>query len=142
MKKLTFVFIVFFVFNGISFSANLSKDEKVRRFSDRLMELFSYNNYRNFYENHINLKEVSYENFEKDIISSGIKIAGSYESKLIGWEKKGNKLAITFDLAYKNPLDKIQRITLSCIEKEDRIIVPYKEFKKIFNIKKNRSKRK
>lgn len=138
MKKIFFfLFFLIFITNAYG-EIKISTDEKVNRFYDRLMALFSYDKIRDFYEEHINTQEISYDDFINFIKGSGITIGGTSESKLVGWDKKGNNVKITVELVYKNRNSKKERIILSCVEKADRIIIPIKEFKKIYTVKRGK----
>ncbi len=135
MKKyLIYFFLLLSISNSFA-ESKIFRDEKVNIFYDRLMNLFSYDKYRDFYDEHIDHHEVSYEEFKNIIKSSGLKISGSSESKLVGWDRKGKSLKIILELVYKGNNNKKERIFLNCIEKTDKIIVPLREFKKIYTIK-------
>lgn len=137
MKKFFIFLFLFLCLNNAFAERGISTEEKVTRFYDRLMDLFSYNKYRDFYEEHINPKEISYDDFVSFINNSGISIGGASESKLIGWERKGKSVKVSLELVYKNKGSKKKRIFLNCIEKIDKIILSMKEFKKIYNIKRS-----
>lgn len=140
MKKFNFLIFIF-LFAITSFAATpLTLDEKVNIFYDRLMDMFSYNKYRDFYDSHVEKTDISFDDFKKNIEKTGIVVAGRTDSKIVGFEKKGGRVKITLDIIYKSDNSK-KRVALICYEKSDRIIVPYKELKRIYyNHNKRRKK--
>lgn len=138
MRKFFIFLFVLFSLNNAFAESRFTIEEKVNRFYDRLMDLFSYDKYKDFYDEHINSHEISYDDFKNIIKSSGLTIAGSSESRLVGWDRKGKNLKITLELVYKGKNNKRERLFVNCIEKTDRIIIPIKEFKKIYTVKRSK----
>ncbi len=142
MKRIFAIALILFSTISFAKTKDYELQQMINAFYDRLMLLFSYDKYRDFYESHIDAKEVSYENFEKYIKNVGVKISGGYDNKLIGWEKKGKKVIISLELVYKNLTDKRKRVQIVCREEAGKIIVPFKEFKKIYSVNTKRSHKK
>jgi hypothetical protein len=142
MRKILVIALILLSTSTFAKTKDYELQQMVNVLYDRLMLLFSYDKYRDFYENHIDAKEVDYENFEKYIKNAGVKIAGGYDNKLIGWEKKGKKIIITLELVYKNFADKRKRVQIFCKEEAGKISVPFKEFKKIYSVNSKRSNKK
>lgn len=135
----------FFLFTTESFSkkSDIDFSIKVQKFYDDLMDLASYGKKREFYENYIDSRELSYEEFSKIVDDSDIKIEGSYKSKLISWEKKGNEIEIYLKLAFKN-IRKLQsfekNVKLELKKKEESLIFTKKELLKIYSVKRSKKK--
>lgn len=143
-----FFLYLLFIFLIIPSSALCKKpssdfDLKAQKFYDNLMDLASYGKKREFYENYIDSRELSYEEFSKIIDDSEIKIEGSYKSKLISWEKKGNEIEIYLKLAFKN-IKKLQsfekNVKLNLKKKDESLILPKKELLKIYSVKRGKKK--
>lgn len=135
----------FFLFPTESFSkkSDIDFSIKVQKFYDDLMDLASYGKKREFYENYIDPREFSYEEFSKIIDDSDTKIEGAYKSKLIHWEKKGNEIEVFLKLAFKNT-KKLQsfekNIKLILRKKEDTLILTKKELLKIYSARRSKKK--
>lgn len=142
MKKILAIALILFTTSGFAKTKDYELQQLVNAFYDRLMSLITYDKYRDFYGNHIDAKEISYDNFEKYIRNAGVKISGGYDNKLIGWEKKGKRVSIFLELVYKNLDNERKRVQIFCREEAGKIIVPFKEFKKIYTVNAKRSYKK
>lgn len=147
MKNIFLLIILFsfFLLTTESFSkkSDIDFSIKVQKFYDDLMDLASYGKKREFYENYIDYRELSYEEFSKIVDDSDVKIEGSYKSKLISWEKKGNEIEVYLKLAFKN-IKKLQsfekNVKLELKKKEESVILPKKELLKIYSLKRGKKK--
>lgn len=141
---LTIVVSVMLVFHPTYVKALKSdksvSSEAVERFYDDLMKLVAYDKFRDFYDSYIEGFDVSYDNFLKEIKKRGIAISGGYNSKLIGWQRKGKKIIITIESKEKN--GEIKRFNLALTEKKEGLKISFKEFLKICEHKESSSRRK
>lgn len=100
-------------------------EAEVHRFYDALMELVSYDKYRDFYDNYIEEMDITYDNFVKEVKGRGIGISGGYASRLAGWQRKGKKVIVTIDSSLNG---KDKRVQVALEEKKDGLKISSKEF--------------
>jgi|GEM_PF-6750161 len=129
--KLLFIFLILSIFATSGFAKkDLSVSEaEVNKFYDSLMQLVSYDKYRDFYDDYIEKLDISYENFVKEIKTRGIMISGGYDSKLIGWQRKGKKVVITIETKVDN--EGVKRLHLALDDKKEGLKISAKEFFKL-----------
>lgn len=146
MKKIgvLLLFVFLLPLSGIAKEKENIGDFDINRFYDTLMDVASYEKYREFYDRYIDSKDIAYDNFVKKIQESGNVLSGAYDSKLIGWEKSGKKFVVTADVFIKpkNKQGKTKkRVHIALHEKNGRLIIASKEFFKIYEVKNKSSKR-
>jgi hypothetical protein len=119
-------------------------DFDINRFYDVLMDVASYEKYRDFYDRYIDFKDIAYDNFVKKVEESGNVLSGASECKLIGWEKSGKKFIVTVDIFIKpkKSSNKVKkRVHIALHEKNGRLLINSKEFFKIYEVKNKSGKR-
>ncbi len=120
---------LFIATNTIAKKDHSVDETEINRFYDSLMQLVSYDKFRDFYDSYIEKSEISYEDFSKELKSRGVIIAGGYGSRLVGWQRKGKKIILTIESEVKN--EGIKRLHLTLEEKKEGLKIRINELLKI-----------
>ncbi|MCX7990560.1 MAG: hypothetical protein N2999_00785 [Proteobacteria bacterium] len=146
MKKvLLSILVIIFLIPDLSHSKKPEADisAKAQKFYDDFMDMASYGRKRDFYDNYIDFRELTFDEFSKIIDESDIKIEGSYKSKLISWEAKGNEVEVFLKLAVKRlkrPENYEKNIKIVLKKKDDSLILSKKELLKIYTGKRSKKR--
>lgn len=129
-KKFRIIPLIFLVILFISPLEAAKRDRSVdegavTKFYDDLMALISYDKYKDFYDSYMDKNAISYESFVREIKEKGIRLSGGYDSKLIGWERKGRKVVVFLETMV---LGERKRISLNLVEDKEGLKISPKEF--------------
>lgn len=146
MRKLFLFFIfIFLIYPELSHSkkSNFDASLKAQKFFDDLMDLASYNRKRDFYDDYIDKREMSFEEFSKIIDESDVRVEGAHKSSFVSSEGKGNEIEVFMRLSFRN-LKKSENyeknIKVILKKKEESLILPKKELLKIYSAKRSKKK--
>lgn len=117
--------IIFLPFDTWGKNDKSVQASEINRFYDALMQLASYDKYRDFYDSYIEEIDIPYDRFVQEIKQRKIVLSGGYDSKLIGWQRKGKRIVITIDSSIHG---NNKRVQLMLIEKKDGLKISSTEF--------------